>query len=58
MNLAASVWTDHAHGMLTELYIEALLVDEELADQVFEAWGWETGELESDKAREMGGSGD
>ncbi len=25
--------------MLTELYIEALLVDEELADQVWEAWG-------------------
>jgi len=25
--------------MLTEVYIEALLVDEELADQVWEAWG-------------------
>jgi len=24
--------------MLTQLYIEALLVDEELADQVWEAW--------------------
>ena len=24
--------------MLTELYIEALLVDEELAEQVWEAW--------------------
>ena len=24
--------------MLTEVYIEALLVDEELADQVWEAW--------------------
>jgi hypothetical protein len=24
--------------MLTELYIEALLVDEELADQVWETW--------------------
>ena len=24
--------------MLTELYIEALLIDEELADQVCEAW--------------------
>ncbi len=24
--------------MLTETYIEALLVDEELADQVWEAW--------------------
>jgi hypothetical protein len=28
----------HPHGMLTELYIEALLVDEELADQVWEVW--------------------
>ncbi len=25
-------------SMLTEIYIEALLVDEELADQVWEAW--------------------
>ncbi len=25
-------------AMLTEIYIEALLVDEELADQVWEAW--------------------
>ncbi len=24
--------------MLTEIYIEALLVDEELADQMWEAW--------------------
>ena len=24
--------------MLTEIYVEALLVDEELADQVWEAW--------------------
>ena len=24
--------------MLTEIYIEALLVDDELADQVWEAW--------------------
>ena len=24
--------------MLTEIYIEALLIDEELADQVWEAW--------------------
>ena len=24
--------------MLTEFYIEALLIDEELADQVWEAW--------------------
>ena len=25
--------------MLTEIYIEALLVDEDLADQVWKAWG-------------------
>ncbi len=25
--------------MLTELYIKALLVDEDLADQVWETWG-------------------
>ena len=25
--------------MLTEIYIQALLVDERLADQVWEAWG-------------------
>ena len=24
--------------MLTEIYVEALLIDEELADQVWEAW--------------------
>ncbi len=27
--------------MLTEIYIEALLIDEELSDQVWEAWGVE-----------------
>ena len=33
--------------MLTELYIEALLVDEDLADQVWELWnaGWISDEL-------------
>ncbi len=30
--------------MLTDIYIEALLVDEELADQVWEAW--EMGEID------------
>ncbi len=30
--------------MLTEIYIEALLVDEELADQVWE--GWDSGEID------------
>jgi len=34
--------------MLTEIYIEALLVDEELADQV---WGaWDTGEIDDQVA--------
>ena len=28
----------HAQVMLTEIYIEALLVDEELANQVWELW--------------------
>ena len=30
--------------MLTDIYIEALLVDEELADQVWEAW--DAGEID------------
>ena len=34
--------------MLTEIYIEALLVDEELADQVWEAW--DKGEIDDDIA--------
>ncbi len=28
----------HLQTMLTEIYIEALLINEELADQVWEAW--------------------
>ena len=28
----------HPQAMLTDIYIEALLVDEEQADQVWEAW--------------------
>ena len=33
--------------MLTEIYIEALLVDEELADQVWKAWeAWDKGEID------------
>ncbi len=31
--------------MLTEIYIEALLVDEELADQVWRAW--DAGEIDA-----------
>lgn len=34
--------------MLTEIYIEALLVDKELADQVWEAW--EKGEMDDQRA--------
>ncbi len=34
--------------MLTRLYIEALLVDEELADQVWEAW--DAGEIDDQTA--------
>ena len=34
--------------MLTELYIEALLVDEELADQVWAAW--DAGEIDDHAA--------
>ncbi len=34
--------------MLTEVYIEALLVDEELADQVWEAWN--AGEIDDSTA--------
>ncbi len=34
--------------MLTEIYIEALLVDEDLADQVWEAW--DAGEADNETA--------
>ena len=34
--------------MLTEIYIQALLVDEELADQVWEAW--DGGEIDDETA--------
>ena len=34
--------------MLTEIYISALLVDEELADQVWEAW--DKGEIDDEIA--------
>ena len=35
-------------GMLTEIYIEALLVDEELAEQVWKAW--DKGEIDDQVA--------
>ncbi len=38
----------HPQAMLTEIYIEALLVDEELADQVWEAW--DAGEIDDQVA--------
>ncbi len=34
----------HSQAVLTEIYIEALLVDEELADQVWE--DWDAGEID------------
>jgi len=36
--LGCSPRVDHACYMLTEIYIEALLVDKDLADQVWELW--------------------
>ena len=36
---ASSTQAGHSCYMLTELYVEPLLVDEELADQVWEALG-------------------
>ena len=38
----------HPLAMLTEIYIEALLVDEELADQVWEVW--DKGEIDDQVA--------
>ncbi len=34
--------------MLTEIYVEALLIDEELADQVWDAW--DKGEIDDQVA--------
>ena len=36
--MAISRRAEHSKAMLTELYIEALLVDEARADLVWEAW--------------------
>jgi len=38
----------HSQAMLTEIYIEALLVDEELADQVWQMWT--SGQISDDVA--------
>jgi len=40
-----NLWAGHPQAMLTEIYIEALLVDEELADQV-----WVLGRLSNKEA--------
>ncbi len=40
--------------MLTEIYIEALLVNEELADQVWEAW--DAGKIDGQVRGWSGGS--
>ena len=36
--MAGKLRVPHAQGMLTEIYIEALLADEEATDAVCEAW--------------------
>ena len=38
LELVVGYRADDSEAMLTRIYIEALLVDEELADQVWEAW--------------------
>ena len=38
----------HPQAMLTEIYIDALLVDEELADLVWEAW--DSGTIDDSRA--------
>ncbi len=38
----------HPQAILTKIYIEALLVDEELADQVWK--GWDSGEADDEIA--------
>ena len=41
----------HPLAMLTEIYIKALLVDEELADQVWEVW--DKGEIDDLVAKRL-----
>ena len=41
-------FTGHPQTMLTEIYIEALLVDEDLADHVWE--DWDKGEIDDGAA--------
>ena len=45
---ASKPQSSHADWMLTELYIDVLLVDEELADMVWEAW--DAGLISDDQA--------
>ena len=42
------LYAGHPQPMLTEIYIEALLVDEELADRIWEAWS--AGEIDDQLA--------
>jgi len=42
---ASNPQSGHAYRMLTEIYIEALLTDEDLADQA-----WDAGEIDEAKA--------
>ena len=35
---AMYAWVVHPHSMLTKIYVEALLVDEKAADQVWYEW--------------------
>ena len=44
LELVVGYSVDDSEGMLTEIYIEALLVDEELADEVWEVW--DAGEID------------
>ena len=39
---AIYAWVVHPHFMLIDVYIEALLVGEEAADQVWEIWNAQT----------------
>jgi hypothetical protein len=48
MKLELRPMAQDPQAMLTEIYIEALLVDEELADQVWEAW--DQGEIDDQVA--------
>jgi hypothetical protein len=48
MEQAISAWVGDHFAMLTEIYFEALQVDEDLADQVGESWN--AGEVDNEAA--------